>query len=266
MDCESRCDFAGSYEVASLPAVKALERSVLGCDYGGTSWTTVRQVQHIVSSLHLTPGRRLLELGCGSGWPGLYLSLITGCHATLLDMPLIALRLAGERAARDEMSDRVDLVNGSAANLPFAAGIFEAISHSDVLCCLPGKREMLRECRRVVRESGRMHFSVIQPAHDLDADDFARAIDLGPPCVEVHGRYSDLLRETGWRTVERVDVTAEYADTLARLVTGLEAGAGVLKDVLGDVAFADAVMRRSQQLEIVRAGILKRIVVVADAA
>lgn len=266
MEIDPRCDFAGSYEVSSLPAVRALERSVLGCDYGGTSWTTVHQIEHIVSSLQLTPGRRLLELGCGSGWPGLYLSLITGCRVTLLDIPLIALRLARKRAALDDISERVDLVNASATMLPFAAGTFEVISHSDVLCCLPEKPEMLRECRRVVPESGRMHFSVIQAAHGLGAGDLARAIELGPPFVEVQGHYSDLLRETGWRMVGHVDVTAEYADTLARLVTGLEAGAGVLKDAFGVAEFADTVKRRSQQLELVRAGILRRLVFVAAAA
>ena len=48
MTGDPRCDFAGSYELSRLPAVKALERDVLGCDYGGTSWTTVHQIPHLV--------------------------------------------------------------------------------------------------------------------------------------------------------------------------------------------------------------------------
>ena len=73
-----RCDFAGSYERSRLPAVRELERNVLGCDYGGTSWTTRAQAEHIAESLTLRPGVQLLEVGAGSGWPGLFLASLTG--------------------------------------------------------------------------------------------------------------------------------------------------------------------------------------------
>lgn len=29
-----------AYELSRLPAMRRVEESVLGCDYGGTSWTT----------------------------------------------------------------------------------------------------------------------------------------------------------------------------------------------------------------------------------
>ena len=77
---DQRCDFAGSYERSRLPALRELERNVLGCDYGGTSWTTRVQVDHIAESLELTPGLQLLEVGSGSGWPGLFLGRITQCR------------------------------------------------------------------------------------------------------------------------------------------------------------------------------------------
>lgn len=47
MQCDPPSYFAGSYELSNLSAVKAVERSTLGCDYGGTSWTTAAQVPHI---------------------------------------------------------------------------------------------------------------------------------------------------------------------------------------------------------------------------
>jgi hypothetical protein len=50
MQCDPRSDFAGSYELSNLPAVKAVGRSTPGCDYGGTSWTTAAQVPHIYVS------------------------------------------------------------------------------------------------------------------------------------------------------------------------------------------------------------------------
>jgi ubiquinone/menaquinone biosynthesis C-methylase UbiE len=260
MNCDPRCDFAGSYAMSNLPAVKALERYVLGRDYGGTSWTTVDQVAHIVSSLRLGPHSHLLELGCGSGWPGLYLSSTSGCQVTLLDLPLTALEMAGERAAQDGLDDRVDLISATTTALPIVAASFDCISHSDVLCCLEAKRAMLQECRRVSRISGRMHFSVIRPEHNLAGDDLAAALEAGPPFVEVPGRYSDMLRDTGWKIVERIDVTAEFEATLERLVNGLEARAKSLQKVFGADEFADTLRRRQRQIRIVRARTLQRYV------
>ena len=98
MDCQLKCDFAGSYERSSLPAVKALERDVLGSDYGGTSWTTRDQVAEILRFLQLDAGKSLLEIGCGAGWPGLLVCSETNCDATLLDLPMVALHQAAERA------------------------------------------------------------------------------------------------------------------------------------------------------------------------
>ncbi len=58
----NRC-FARDYEVGRSAAMRDLERSVLGCDYGGTSWTTRREAGRIAELLELRPGVRLLDVG-----------------------------------------------------------------------------------------------------------------------------------------------------------------------------------------------------------
>lgn len=266
MTTDPRCDFAGSYALSRLPAVKALESEVLGCDYGGTSWTTVDQIPQLVSALALDAGTRLLEVGCGSGWPGLYISRITGCRVTILDMPFVAIELAAERAASDRMLERVDLVNASGTALPFAAGTFDRVSHSDVLCCLPDKFDLLRECRRVVSDAGRMHFSVIEPRPGLSPEDHRRAVDTGPPFVEVPGDYPGLLEKARWQVVERVDVSREFAESLQKLATGLKRNTPGLRDAFGADGLREAWQRRDKQRELVGAGILQRMVYVAAAA
>jgi len=265
MNCDRRCDFTGNYELSRLPALKAVERRVLGGDYGGTSWTTVRQASHIIASLELGPTTRLLEAGCGSGWPGLYVSRVSGCAVTLLDLPLNALRLARERAVQDAMDDRVHVVSGSATALPFGAAVFDCVSHSDVLCCLPGKREMLAECRRVTVAGGRMHFSVIAPASGLDERAHASACAVGPPFVDVDISYRDVLAETGWRVIERINVTEHYLSSLGRLVESFEADAETLAPIFDDGAFADVVAHRKDQVRAVEDGLLVRRVFVATA-
>ena len=39
--------FAKDYQLAQTDVMLELERAVCGCDYGGTSWTTQSEVQHV---------------------------------------------------------------------------------------------------------------------------------------------------------------------------------------------------------------------------
>src|SRR5438445_12981299 len=80
-------DFARDYELGRSRVVRELECCVLGCDYGGTSWTTRAEASHIAELLELHSGDKLLDLGAGSGWPALFLAQTTGCDTTLVDLP-----------------------------------------------------------------------------------------------------------------------------------------------------------------------------------
>ena len=69
-------------------AMRDLERSVCGCAYGSTSWTTRQEAERIAQLLELHPAAKLLDVGAGTGWPGLYLAQLTGCDVVVVDLPL----------------------------------------------------------------------------------------------------------------------------------------------------------------------------------
>ncbi len=265
MKLEDCCQaFAASYEVSNLPAMREVERTTLGCDYGGTSWTTCKQAAQIVEMLRLRPGLKLLDVGAGSGWPGLFLADASGCDVTLLDLPLNALIKARQRASRDGIDDRVSATVASGSAIPFTNAFFDAISHSDVLCCMPEKAEMLRECRRVATDRAKMLFSVIAVPRHLAEADHRRAIEAGPPFVDASNSYADLLAESGWRVVERIDATSEHKRSLSALVKAFENSAE-LSDALGDDVVREAGKRRQEQIDVIDAGLLVREIFVATA-
>lgn len=111
-----------------------VERIVIGADYGADGYTTLDQADDLARRLRLRPGERLLELGSGRGWPGLYLAQTTCCHVTLTDLPLDGLRDARQRAAQEGLADRCHVAAAEGAALPFAADAFDAIVHADVMC------------------------------------------------------------------------------------------------------------------------------------
>ncbi len=247
-----------------MPEMRELERDVLGCDYGGTSWTTRAQAGQIVESLDLRPGIQLLDVGSGSGWPGLFLGSETGCDVTLLDIPFNAIKLAAERAIDDGISDRVKVVVASGAALPFAEASFDRLSHSDVLCCLPEKMKMLLECRRVANKGALMHFSVILPAPDLSSSEYQEAVDVGPPFIDAPGGYESFLDQSRWQVIDRIDVSSQYQRTLQKLVDGMSKNAPEMQKVFGD-EFEGYRQHREDQIALVRRGILKREVFVTSA-
>ncbi|MDQ6824940.1 MAG: class I SAM-dependent methyltransferase [Candidatus Eremiobacteraeota bacterium] len=250
--------FSKGYQLCCCPALQEMERSVLGCDYGGTSWTTQGEAVHVAEVLELGPDMQLLEIGAGSGWPGLYLAQITGCDVLLTDVPFAGLQAALARASADGVGARCRVIGADAAELPFRDDSFDALSHSDVLCCLPDKLSVLMECRRVARAGAKMVFSVIAPAPGLSESDYREAIASGPAFVDVAGGYAQLLRDSDWRVLKRTDVTKEFGQTLRASVEELEARADVLANVLGSADFAERVQHRKATITAVERGLLQR--------
>jgi len=194
------------YDKATSTVLQTIERSVCGCSYGGCSWTTRAEAEGIAALLELRPGRRLLDVGAGSGWPGLYMAQTTGCDVTLVDLPLAGLRIAAERAITD---------------------------------ALPGTCWVLRSCRRVLEGGGTMAFSVISLAPGLSGAVYRRAVECGPEFIECDADYPTLLEQTGWQILQTQDVSEAFAQSSRRMREVEAEHADELQALLGPDGYAE---------------------------
>ncbi len=243
--------FEDVHERSQAPVMLAIERRVCGCDYGGDSWTTRHEADNFIASLELRKGVRLLDLGAGTGWPGLYMATHSGCDVTLVDLPLNGLKLASERARLDGISDRISVAVGDAADLSFRDGCFDAISHSDLLCCLKQKRSVLSSCRRVITSSGCMAFTVIFISPDLPDKQHRYASQYGPQFIESSDSYETLLEETGWNVTERSDRTSAYRQSCRRQLKADEENRDELTALIGKEEYSKRIADWRAKIEII---------------
>lgn len=123
---------AAHYRIVEEPALRRVERRVIGSDYGATSYTTRDQADLLARHLGLGTGMEVLDVGSGAGWPGIYLAATTGARVVLTDIPLEGLDAASRRLRNDGVDGAV--VAATATVLPFRDCAFDGVTSSDVLC------------------------------------------------------------------------------------------------------------------------------------
>lgn len=124
--------FDQHYRTVGHPVMRRIEAAVIGSDYGATSYTTRGQADRLSRVLGLKPGMVLLDIGSGSGWPGIYLARSSGCRVLLTDLPFEGLRVAAQRLAEDGVDGNAIAASGEL--LPFEDGTIDAVTSSDAFC------------------------------------------------------------------------------------------------------------------------------------
>jgi len=258
--------FGAQYKRSHLPVFKEINILSHGCDYGGTSWTTKSEAEDIAGRLSLAPGRRLLEVGAGSGWPGLYMARISGCEAVLLDLPYDGLRAASLRSQADQTTEQCRFVAADAARLPFDGAQFGAIHHADVLCCLSAKLAALQACREVIHADGTMAFTVIFVPPELSASERDRAASHGPPFVTSEQSYPEMLETSGWEIVHQADLTEDYGNTVRMVLEAETQRADDLIEIIGQTEYDEKLARRQNALGGFDQGLIRRALYVVKPA
>ena len=92
------------------------------------------QADTLARELHLSATDRPTRPGVGAGLAWTYSAARTGCRVVLTDLPLEGLRVAANRATSEALAARTGVVAAAASGLPFRAGSFDVIIHTDVLC------------------------------------------------------------------------------------------------------------------------------------
>ena len=154
----------------------------------------------MVNALHVGPGQKIADLGCGRGGPGQWIAGSTGAALVGIDFSAVALKQARARARRLGITSSYQSASFDATGLD-PASIDGAFS-IDVIWAIPDKRAGFAEAARILKPGTRFVFI-----------DWER--DLSPPGYPAPvSDHRPLLEATGFE-VERHELGL-HADSLRR--------------------------------------------------
>jgi sarcosine/dimethylglycine N-methyltransferase len=103
----------------------------------------------------ITADMSVLDVGSGLGGPARALAATHGCLVTGVDLSEPFVEAARYLTQRTRQSDRVSFQTGSALELPFEKGRFDAVLLQHVAMNIADRARLYREIRRVLKPGGR---------------------------------------------------------------------------------------------------------------
>ena len=189
-----------------------------GDDLGQSGWVTADELDRFADWLGLGSDSHLLDVGCGSGGPALHLTERTGAGVVGIDLVEEGIATATRLAAERGLADRARFVRADAGGpLPFADGTFDSVVSIDVMCHLPGRREILREWHRVTRPGARILFTDPTIVTGLVTDgEIADRSAVGIYVFSAESVNERVLAEAGFEVERREDLTENMSAMAGR--------------------------------------------------
>lgn len=113
---------------------------------------SLKRYEHTLAArMRLSPGDRVLDVGCGVGGPMRNIARLVDVHITGLNNNDYQIRRATEHNAAAGLSTRCDLRKGDFMRLPFDAESFEGCYQIEATCHAPDRVGVFSEIFRVLK-------------------------------------------------------------------------------------------------------------------
>lgn len=110
--------------------------------------------EELAEGLHIGPGARLLDVGCGLGGPSRWLAARYQCHVTGIDLIGAFVEVAQRLTSSVGLSDRACFIQEDALSLSFADESFEYAWTQHVAMNIPDRARLYQGIHRVLRLGG----------------------------------------------------------------------------------------------------------------
>ena len=154
---------------------------------GGAHPGGLKLTKRILAREYIDQEKSILDVGCGTGQTSAYMAEKYQCSVTSLDSNTIMLMKAKQRFSSSHLP--IDVVYGSAENLPFVEGLFDFIL-SESVTSFTDVSLTIQEFKRVLKPNGVLLAIEIVLEDSLSKEEFKEMVDF-------YG-VSQLLTELEW--------------------------------------------------------------------
>jgi SAM-dependent methyltransferase len=228
-----------TYGNFSNKVLQEVRRDAFGDDIGQNSWITTDEFLRLLKHLELKSTSNVLEIGCGSGGPSLFMARTFGCHVTGIDINEKAIATADSMARTEKLDSRVRFSQSDAAKaLPFESMTFDAVTCIDSINHFSDRLRFLKESYRVLRPGGRLLFTdPITVTGLISSEEVAVRSSIGFFLYAPPGEDERLIKATGLRLLTREDVTENMAQISKRRLDSREKHSQELIKIEGEETF-----------------------------
>lgn len=173
------------------------------------------EVRRVVADIDFT-GKRVLDIGCGSGGITLFLAReYEPASIVGFDVEQPVVDLASKRAAEQALQGKASFVRGAPGPLPFADQSFDMVFSKDALIHVADKEALFEDIYRVLKPGGQFAASDWLTSHDGEPSEAmqtylaAEGLSFGMASA---GRYEAAMARAGFAEIRTVNRNAWYRD------------------------------------------------------
>lgn len=187
---------------------------------------TDRLTDLMISGLHAQPGQRVLDIGCGSGNPGLRLALAKDVSVVGITISEMQVEKAQARAAELGLVDRAEFRIADAMNMPFPEASFDHAWALESMLHMPDRSQVLAEAARVLRPGGRLAIAdvvergPVSPEGKAVLDHIRTTYKISS--LATAEEYREQLAASDFIDVEITDITDKVSRTWIVLADAVE--------------------------------------------
>lgn len=232
--------YGTAYGNFATQALEQVRRETYGEDLGQSSWVTAEEYRRFFELLELTPAHHVLDVGCGSGGPALFLARERGCRVTGVDVNEAGIQAGLTLARQAGLDNKVHFRRADVREpLPFPDRTFDAIVCMDAMCHMPDRGRLFGEWRRVLRPGGRILYTDpvvvtgLVSNEELATRSSTGYFEFCPPGVN-----EQLIRQAGFELMRTEDVTENEVEISRRWHAARQQRAADLIRLEGEATFA----------------------------
>ena len=113
-----------------------------------------KATNELITLCHITKNKHILDIGCGTGTTPTHIAKTHNSTVTALDISPKMIQWTKERAERQNVAGKIQLITADAQNLPFKGNQFDAVICESVTVFLQDKQKGLNEYVRVTKPGG----------------------------------------------------------------------------------------------------------------